>query len=183
MIEYFELGERLDSSGRDSLYPQTISLLKACENHPYVTVRELRFSEINDNRSEYLIIDAADGTVASGNQARIRRKERLAIEVNPKSSIPILVHALRKDFPVLSHQHAGEPGSPRILCLYEVSWSAVERSWTPERFLERIFWWLRESAELHLHREDQPLEQLFYLSPYQLILPANYPDIHHATDN
>ena len=103
MIEYFELGERLDSSGRDSLYPQTISLLKACENHPYVTVRELRFSEINDNRSEYLIIDAADGTVASGNQARIRRKERLAIEVNPKSSIPILVHALRKDFPVLSH--------------------------------------------------------------------------------
>ncbi|MFK9903114.1 hypothetical protein ACJEPZ_29480, partial [Klebsiella pneumoniae] len=67
-----------------------------------------------------------------------------------------MVHALRKDFPVLSHQHAGEPGSPRILCLYEVSWSAVERSWTPERFLERIFWWLRESAELHLHREDQP---------------------------
>ncbi|EFN6818628.1 Mov34/MPN/PAD-1 family protein [Escherichia coli] len=183
MIEYFELGERLDSSGRDSLYPQTISLLKACENHPYATVRELRFSEINDNRSEYLIIDAADGTVASGNQARIRRKERLAIEVNPKSSIPILVHALRKDFPVLSHQHAGEPGSPRILCLYEASWSAVERSWTPERFLERIFWWLRESAELHLHREDQPLEQLFYLSPYQLILPANYPDYHHATDN
>lgn len=125
MIEYFELGERLDSSGRDSLYPQTISLLKACENHPYATVRELRFSEINDNRSEYLIIDAADGTVASGNQARIRRKERLAIEVNPKSSIPILVHALRKDFPVLSHQHAGEPGSPLILCLYEASWSAV----------------------------------------------------------
>ncbi len=36
-------------------------------------------------------------------------KKRLAIEVNPKSSIPILVHALRKDFPVLSHQHAGEP--------------------------------------------------------------------------
>ncbi|UAN60598.1 Mov34/MPN/PAD-1 family protein [Serratia sp. JSRIV004] len=183
MIEYFELGERLDSSGRDSLYPQTISLLKACENHPYITVREIRFSEINDNRSEYLIIDAADGTVVSGNQARIRRKERLAIEVNPKSSIPILVHTLRKDFPVLSHQHAGEPNSPRILCLYEVSWNAVERSWTPERFLERIFWWLRESAELRLHREDQPLEQLFYLSPYQLILPANHLDYHHATDH
>nr|WP_228718854.1 hypothetical protein [Klebsiella pneumoniae] len=46
--------------------------------------------------------------------------------------------------------------------------TAVERNWTPERFIERIFWWLRESAEQRLHREDQPLEQLFYMSPYQL---------------
>lgn len=68
---------------------------------------------------------------------------------------------MRKDFPVLSHQHAGVPDSPKILCLYDVSWSAVERNWTPERFIERIFWWLRESAEQRLHREDQPLEQLF----------------------
>lgn len=183
MIEYFELGECLDSSGRDCLYPQTISLLTACENHPYITVRELRFSEKNNNRSEYIIIDVADGTVTSGNQARIRRKERLAIEVNPGASIPILTHALRKDFPVLSHQHAGEPNCPRILCLYEASWSAVERNWTPERFLGRIFWWLRESAEQRLHREDQPLEQLFYLSPYQLILPANHVDYQSATDH
>lgn len=183
MIEYFELGKRLDSSGRDSLYPQTTSLLTACENHPYITVRELRFSEQNSNRSEYLIIDAADGTVTSGNQAHVRRKERLAIEINPRFNLPILVHALRKDFPVLSHQHAGEPNSPRILCLYETSWSAVERNWTPERFLERIFWWLRESAEQRLHREDQPLEQLFYLSPYQLILPANHLDYNYATNH
>jgi hypothetical protein len=68
MIEYFELGKRLDSSGRDSLYPQTISLLTACEKHPYITVRELRFL-INDDRSEYLVIDVADGTVTSGNKA------------------------------------------------------------------------------------------------------------------
>ncbi|HCL3240151.1 TPA: hypothetical protein N2A39_006600, partial [Pseudomonas aeruginosa] len=35
---------------------------------------------------------------------------------------------------------------------------------------------LRESAQLKLHRDDQPLEQLFYMSPCQLILPANYAD-------
>jgi hypothetical protein len=114
MIEYFELGKRLDSSGRDSLYPQTISLLTACEQHPYITVRELRLSEQNNDRSEYLVIDVADGTVTSGNKAGIRRKERLAIEINPKFTIPILVHALRKDFPVLSHQHAGVPDSPKF---------------------------------------------------------------------
>ena len=90
MIEYFELGKRLDSSGRDSLYPQTISLLTACEQHPYITVRELRLSEQNNDRSEYLVIDVADGTVTSGNKAGIRRKERLAIEINPKFTIPIL---------------------------------------------------------------------------------------------
>lgn len=39
-----------------------------------------------------------------------------------------------------------------------------------------MFWWLRESAQLKLHRDDQPLEQLFYMSPCQLILPANYAD-------
>lgn len=183
MIEYFELGQRLDLSGRHELYPLTASLLASCEKNSYITVRELRFAEQNNNRSEYLIIDVADGTVSSGNPGRIRRKERLAIEVNPGFKLPVLVHALRKDFPVLSHQHAGKQNSPRILCLYEASWSAVERSWTPERFLERIFWWLRESSEQRLHREDQPLEQLFYMSPYQLILPANHLDYHHSTDH
>lgn len=87
MIEYFELGKRLDSSGRDSLYPQTISLLTACEQHPYITVRELRLSEQNNDRSEYLVIDVADGTVTSGNKAGIRRKERLAIEINRKRAV------------------------------------------------------------------------------------------------
>lgn len=181
MIEYFSPGDRPDESGRENLYPQTVSLLKACENNPYIIVREVRISEAGPTRSEFIVIDAADGTVASGNQAGIRRKERLAIEVNPNAEIPVLVLALRKDFPVLSHQHAGEPNSPRILCLYEASWNAVERNWTPERFIQRIFWWLRESAGMRLHREDQPLEQLFYLSPYQLILPANYRDYFNAT--
>ncbi|MEQ9875517.1 ThiF family adenylyltransferase [Pectobacterium brasiliense] len=183
MIEYFELGQHLDLSGCNNLHPLTALLLKSCEKHSYITVRDLRFAEHDNNRSEYLIIDAADGTVASGNQAHIRRKERLAIEINTSLKLPVLVHALRKDFPVLSHQHAGKPNSPRTLCLYEASWSAVERNWTPERFLDRIFWWLRESAEQRLHREDQPLEQLFYMSPYQLILPANHLYYHNAADH
>ncbi|MCM7470846.1 Mov34/MPN/PAD-1 family protein [Enterobacter asburiae] len=181
MIEYFAPGDRPDESGRENLYPQTVSLLKACENNPYIIIREVRISETSPTRSEFIVIDAADGTVASGNQAGIRRKERLAIEVNPGAETPVLVLALRKDFPVLSHQHASEPNSPRILCLYEVSWSAVERNWTPERFIQRILWWLRESAGMGLHREDQPLEQLFYLSPYQLILPANHLEYFNAT--
>ncbi|MGE6288850.1 ThiF family adenylyltransferase [Aeromonas media] len=185
MIEYFELGERLDLLGRDNLYQQTTSIINACNKNSFISVRELRFSKRVRGRrhSEYIIIDAADGTVAFGNPAGIRRKERLAIEVNPDLDFPIQVHALRKDFPILSHQYdAGAPNNPRILCLYESSWEAVQRNWTPERYLQRILWWLRESAEQRLHRDDQPLEQLFYISPYQLILPANHLEYINSTN-
>lgn len=174
MIEYYEPGVRLERSGRDDLYPNTTLILDACEAHPYMHFVELRVLELHNKRAEFVIVDAADGTVAVNNPAGIRRKERLAIEINPHNRIPVLVHTLRKDFPVLSHQHASLNGRPRTLCLYDTAWSTVERSWTPQRFIERIFWWLRESAELKLHRDDQPMEQLFYLSPYQLILPSNY---------
>ncbi|MBN3083139.1 Mov34/MPN/PAD-1 family protein [Pectobacterium polaris] len=174
MIEYYESGVRLEKSRRDDLYSNTASILDACQSHPNVDVIELRVLGQEKKRSEFIIVNVGDGTVAAKNPAGIRRKERLAIEINPHNHIPILVHALRKDFPVLSHQHASLKGEPRTLCLYDAVWSTVERSWTPQRFIERVFWWLRESAELQLHREDQPLEQLFYLSPYQLILPANY---------
>lgn len=182
MIEYFELGELPDTLTSAQLYPATVALIKACEQHPHIAIRELRIGEQGDDRSEYIVIDAGDGEVNAGNPGKIRRKERLAIEINPERRVPIVVRTLRKDFPSLSHQHAWVPGTPRTLCLYETAWSAEERSWTAERFLRRVFWWLKESSELRLHREDQPLEQLFYLSPYQLILPANHYEYANSTD-
>lgn len=174
MIEYFQLGELKSGVGVDKLYPHTRALLKAFSACPYIDIREIRFDVPGKGKSEYIVIDAGDGTVDSGNPAGIRRRERLAIGVNPDFRVPILVYTLRKNFPALSHQHPRTPDGPRQLCLYDHAWSAVERGWTPERFIARMFWWFRESAVLKLHRDDQPLEQLFYLSPYQLILPSNY---------
>ncbi|AMO77612.1 Mov34/MPN/PAD-1 family protein [Pseudomonas sp. R3.Fl] len=176
MIEYFELGDAVACFQEDALYPETITLLNACRASPHIDVRELRCETIDGARTDYIIIDAGDGTVDSGNPAGIRRRERLAIGINPQYRVPILVHTLRKDFPALSHQHPTVLGRPRMLCLYDSAWAAVQRGWTPQRFIARMFWWLRESAQLKLHREDQPLEPLFYMSPCQLILPANYAD-------
>lgn len=176
MIEYFVLGEMLEASQEGELYPETIALLNAFRASPYTEVRELRCEVTVSSRTEYIVIDAGDGTVDAGNLAGIRRQERLAIGINPQYRVKVLVHTLRKDFPPLSHQHAREPGRPRTLCLYETDWAAVQLSWTPQRFIARMFWWLRDSAQLKLHRDDQPLEQLFYMSPYQLILPSNYAD-------
>ncbi|TNF78761.1 hypothetical protein FGE05_27965 [Pseudomonas sp. ICMP22404] len=183
MIEYYELGEPWAGSGEDQLYPQTQALLNALRACPYTEVREIRRNKPGTTVSEYIVIDAGDGTVDSGNLAGIRRRERLAVGVNPGFRVQVVVYALRKDFPVLSHQHPPSAGGARVLCLYDHAWSTVERTWTPERFIARMFWWLRESALLKLHREDQPLEQLFFLSPYQLILPSNYADYAKSNSN
>lgn len=183
MIDYYELGEAWPGTREDELYPQTQALLKALLACPYTDVREIRKDKPGKISSEYIVIDAGDGTVDSGNIAGIRRRERLAVGVNPDYRVPVVVYTLRKDFPVLSHQHPPSPGGARMLCLYDRAWSTVERTWTPERFIARMFWWLRESALRKLHRDDQPLEQLFYLSPYQLILPSNYTDYAKSDSN
>ena len=176
MIEFYELGEAASEFEEGELFPQTQALLKALRDCPYTDVRELRKDASGKGNNEFIVIDAGDGNVDAGNLAGIRRRERLAIGVNPANRVPVVVYTLRKDFPVLSHQHPPSPGGARVLCLYDSAWSTVERTWTPERFIARMFWWLRESALLKLHRDDQPLEQLFYMSPYQLILPSNYPE-------
>ncbi|WLH51304.1 Mov34/MPN/PAD-1 family protein [Pseudomonas tolaasii] len=174
MIEYFELGEARPGLAEDSLYPHTQALLKALRACPNTDVREIRLEPEGQGKSEYIVITAGDGTVDAGNPAGIRRRERLAIGINPDYRVPVLIHTLRKDFPQLSHQHPRIQDRPRQLCLYDNSWSAIEQGWTPQRFIARMFWWLRESAQLKLHRDDQPLEHLFYMSEFQLILPADY---------
>ena len=179
MIEYFDWGSPLNRTDAErSLSPLAQSLLKACENNPYIEVIELRAGE-DLGPVEAIIIDACDGTVPRANPGGIHRNERLAITVGHSDGLrmPVIVRPLRKDFPALSHQHPTPPDAPRALCLYNIAWSAVERTWTAERFLSRLFWWLRESAALKLHREDQPLEQLFYMSPYQVLLPANFSEL------
>lgn len=176
MIEYFEVGEPWAGECKNELYPHTQVLLKALHACPYTDVREIRSGSLGQSASEYIVIDAADGTVDAGNPAGIRRRERVAIRVNPDFDVPVAVLTLRKDFPLLSHQYSPVSDGPRILCLYAAAWSTVERTWTPQRFIEQMFWWFRESAQQTLHRDDQPLEQLFYMSRYQLILPHDYAD-------
>ncbi|MEW8027571.1 MAG: Mov34/MPN/PAD-1 family protein, partial [Candidatus Thiodiazotropha sp.] len=82
--------------------------------------------------------------------------------------------ALRKSFPILIHQNDTPPGTPASLCLYFESPTAVLRTWTPQAFLQRIRWWFEASAKEILHPSDQPVEQLFFVSKYELILPSNY---------
>ncbi|MDR5804972.1 Mov34/MPN/PAD-1 family protein [Caballeronia sp. LZ001] len=94
--------------------------------------------------------------------------------MNPARHTPHEARALRVDFPATGHQNGVSLGQPASLCLYFEPWSAVELTWTPVKHLERVLWWLRETARETLHRSDEPLERLHFVSPYQIVLPADF---------
>lgn len=176
MNEYYELGEICPNGERDFQFPMTSSLVNACRVSQYVQLVETRLLEGEGCRTEILVVDVGDATVVSGNVGGIYRNERVAITVTPEHRVPVVVRPLRKNFPSLPHQHPTDPGSPRALCLYNASWEDVRRGWTAELFLQRLFWWLRQSSQMLLHRDDQPLEHLFFTAPCQIILPSNHLD-------
>lgn len=176
-MEFYELGKSVEIG--QEISPLTASLVKACRNNSAVEFIELRTIEDGSKRTEVIVIEVGDSTIRVNNPGKIKRREKFAITVDLQSSVPVVCRALRKDFPTMAHMYYSPPNTPKSLCLYNVSWSTVEHHWTPEMFIQRLFWWLRESSDLKLHRDDQPLEPLFYQSSYEVILPANYMDIFH----
>lgn len=79
--------------------------------------------------------------------------------------------ALRKSFPRAPHQNFKHTELPRSLCLYDRPWSEVSIRWAPATFIERIRFWLAQTARGMLHHEDQPLEPLLFGSGSRIVLP------------
>ncbi|CAA0121066.1 Uncharacterised protein [Halioglobus japonicus] len=172
-IEYFDWG----GTGETDLClfaEQVQRLYNACETSSSCEVLELRID--GERESQSIIVQLGDGTFDVGNPVGIQRKERLALTYVPGAEFCWEVRPLRKDFPVTIHQNHVASGEPRSLCLYLEPWESVERSWTPELFLKRILWWLRSTADDTIHGDDQPIEQLFFTSPYQIVLPEGHFD-------
>lgn len=122
---------------------------------------------------EVLVVDVECDGVPSRNPAGIQYCERLALCVPEDPGALVEVLALRKSFPVLMHQNHGTHDGVASLCLYFEPTRTVMRTWTPQRFLRRIQWWLEQSAKGELHPADQPVEHLFFASKYELVLPWN----------
>jgi len=156
------------------LHKESRRLLQACLRHPAFDVIELRsVPSSGSTGADVIVVECSDGTVPSRNPLGIKNRERLALVYCPTAFVQHQVRALRQGFPVSLHQNHVPPGEPPSLCLYFEPWAAVERNWTPQRHLERILWWLRETALETLHRSDQPLEQLYFEPPYEIVLPPN----------
>lgn len=104
----------------------------------------------------------------------VRRHERIAVTFKPADNWYPEVAALRADFPKVPHTNLRPTEFPRSLCLYDQPWSQIALRWTPTAFIERIRFWLAETAKGTLHQDDQPLEPLLFSSGYHIILPSDY---------
>ncbi|CAM4209897.1 ThiF family adenylyltransferase [Pseudoalteromonas ostreae] len=168
--EFIDWGEAIC---KDDLPKPLQSLLDVVEGHNDCEfVKAIRISK----NFEALVVDFGDGTFATDNSIGIQRVERLALCYNSKAEFYWDVRALRKDFPLSIHQNHTVDGEPRSLCLYFEPWPSVERTWTAQSFINKIFWWLRTTAEETIHPTDQPIEQLFFKSKYQFVLPDTHFD-------
>ncbi|NKI48628.1 hypothetical protein HFV06_04975 [Pseudomonas fluorescens] len=173
-LSLIEWGNPLEDGAQALTLPLSVEIYRACERHEYFQIQEVRSLSDGTGLTEIIVVKAGDGSVGAHNPNGILRKEWLALTVNAEEDPPVGVRALRSEFPVLGHQNYTRTGEPLSLCLYNSTWSEIQRSWTPQKFLARVLWWLRESAENSLHLGDQPLEQLFFNTSFQIILPAKH---------
>ena len=79
---------------------------------------------------------------------------------------------LREDFPVdVPHLNLTARDEPRSLCLFEMPPEEALRLATPFVLIERVRFWLRETAHGRLHGDDQPLDPTFAKSWQPVVLP------------
>jgi len=173
-----EFGEPLvDQNPENLTIPAARRTALAAASHPDFKLKQLRGlkdSALGD--SELVIVEASSDKIWSQNPVGIRFREPLALRFFKNAAYAPETRALRKDFPVTLHQNHITAGEPASLCLYFGPWSATARSWTPQRHLARIQWWLAETANGTLHRSDQPPEQLYFESRHTLVLPPDFED-------
>lgn len=171
MIEYGEpVAGGLPSSLEHDIAKR---IFEACESNDSFHVLELRF--IDDDaygRGDIVVVNCINDQVPTRNEVGIKVREPLAL-VFYTDRIPE-VRALRADFPRVPHLNQVGSDEPKSLCLYNQSWTLIERTWTPQKHLKRILWWLSESASGTLHADSQPLEPLFYTSPFIIVFPPDF---------
>ena len=173
-VDFFPFGESfLDLNADHLTLPPARKTLGVCRVSKDFDVIELRRLVREDGRvSEIIVVDCVDEKVPSRNQVGIKVRERLALVFSPNSAPE--ARALRRDFPPVLHLNHVPPEQPKWLCLYFEPWTAVERTWTPHNFLQRILWWLAETANGTLHRDDQQVEQVYFDSPFSIVLPPAF---------
>jgi hypothetical protein len=158
---------------------RAIGLLAAIgRNKAFTLIDGLRDSATDGGTpDEYLVVDVECHEIPGRNPAGIRVPERLALRVPADRDKLVEAIPMRVDFPALIHLNSRHIIPPYSLCLYFDKPIGIARTWTPETFLNRICWWLVQSAKGTLHPADQPVEQLFFNSGYELVLPWNLDEL------
>lgn len=177
METYYSFGEIIEGSLPDCL---TVPWVKETWNiiirHQKFALIEARRLHYGENYAEILVVDCENDEVPTRNHVGIEYRERLGLLFHSEANRIPEVRALRIDFPATLHQNHVKKGEPPSLCLYFEPWTAIRTTWTPQKHLNRIMWWLAETASGTLHRVEQQLEQLYFQSPIELILPYDFKD-------
>lgn len=174
--KYRDLNNAVEIESTALEFSRSIKLYHSIREHrDYSLIAAHRKSSPSgDLDQEILVVDVSCDGVPPSNPFGIEYTERLAICIPKDQQRLIEVLALRQDFPLLMHQNAVPPDSPPSLCLYQEPPRSVSRTWTAPHFLMRIQHWLERSSRGSLHTADQPVEHLFFASPFELVLPWNF---------
>lgn len=175
-IEYFEIEDVRVLAGPDALtLARSQAIAAAVQGHQdYDLLCCLARDDGHAVATEFLIVDVRCDGVPSNNRHGIGFTERLAVAVAVDEKQLAGVYAMRKGFPKLMHLNAAPANSPPSLCLYFEPPRAVRRTWTAQSFLARIQTWLALAARDQLHATDQPVEQPFFVTSDELVLPWNF---------
>ncbi|PZQ36021.1 MAG: hypothetical protein DI560_25965, partial [Pseudomonas putida] len=73
----------------EPIHACTRALVKACKTFSGVELLELRQESEAGGVTEYVVIEAGDGTIVGANPGGIHRVETLAIAVNPRLRVPV----------------------------------------------------------------------------------------------
>src|SRR4028119_1410602 len=181
--EYINFGEPIVQLTEDALtIPISRRMFRSCVKHKFFELVELRcFVKEGQRVAEMLVVDCTNDSVPTKNTIGILYQERIGLIFSTEETKMPEVRALRKDFPVTLHQNLVRRDEPASLCLYFEPWEVVQRSWTPQSHLNRVLWWLSETAKGTLHREDQPVEPFYFRSLFEIILPPDFDEkIRHS---
>lgn len=121
--------------------------------------------------ADLLIVDVAVDLGQRERRADIRAVERVGITYVSGASLPA-VYPLRDGFPAdLPHLNISFRGTPQSLCLFEMEAEEALRLAVPFVLIERIRFWMRETAYGRLHGEDQPLDPVIMSNGQAVVLP------------
>ena len=163
----------------DIVPPEDLTLEKAralaeflqSGTNPFARLAECR-AAIEDGAVlfEVVVLDV-DVEVSQHPVHDIRQRERLAVGFSAGDMAYPEVLALREDFPTVPHLNLRPPGFPPSLCLYDQPFDEVRLDWRVPAFVERVRYWLAQTASGQLHAGDQPLEPLLFDPLEDLVLP------------
>lgn len=154
--------------------PGLRALCALVRREDYTGAHFLEARRSNSGETEIVLLKAVPALGQKPVTNDVKPVEPIAVVCRPEDQVPS-VYPVRDDFPqTVPHMNLSYPGMRRSLCLFDAKASDVAHIYSPDFLVERIRWWLAETAHGELHGEEQPLDPAIAPSLCELILPHDF---------